>query len=205
MKTSEEIKDIASAMSKAQAVMKAAHKDSTNPAYRSKYADFTAIWDACRGPLTTNGLTVWQDVQSTEGGVSVTTRVVHASGQWVEFGPLTVPLPQTKQDAHAVGSATSYAKRYALSAAVGVVADDDDDGNAAVDQRQVAGRPTGSLPDSGPTPSAVIPVGKHAGKKWSDASVDYLNAVQDLPDAPKELKEGALREVYRRDLARTPA
>src|SRR5262249_10874433 len=113
-----------------QSLLKPAVKDAVNPAYRSKYADLTAVWEACREPLTQCGLAVWQDVTNGDGGISVLTRIAHASGQWVEFGPLTVPL--AKQDAHGVGSATSYAKRYALSAAIGVVAEEDDDGNAAV-------------------------------------------------------------------------
>lgn len=133
MKTSDQINELAGAMAKAQAAMKPAIKDATNPAFRSKYADLTAVWESCRAPLTGNGITVWQDVQTEGqgvevGAVSVLTRLVHTSGQWVEFGPLIVPL--AKKDAHGVGSATSYAKRYALSAAVGIVSDDDD-GNAA--------------------------------------------------------------------------
>lgn len=136
MKTSDAINELAAAMSKAQADLRPAVKDATNAAYRSKYADLTAVWDACRDPLTKHGITVWQDVTTEIGGVAVTTRLVHTSGQWVEFGPLTIPL--TKPDAHGVGSATSYGKRYGLSAAIGVVSDEDDDGNAAV------GRPNGA-------------------------------------------------------------
>lgn len=136
MQTSEQINDIAAAMVKAQASMKPAVKDATNPAFRSKYADLAAVWDACRGPLTANGLTVWQDVTTEADGIAVRTRLVHTSGQWVEFGPLVVPL--SKHDAHGVGSATSYGKRYGLSAAVGIVAEDDDDGNAAAQNAKPA-------------------------------------------------------------------
>jgi hypothetical protein len=143
MKTSETINEIAAAMCKAQGAMRPALKDATNPAYRSKYADLTAVWDACREPLTKNGITVWQDVTCELGGVSVTTRLVHTSGQWVEFGPLTVPL--AKPDAHGVGSATSYGKRYGLSAAIGVVSDDDDDGNGAVGRTET--KATLKVPD----------------------------------------------------------
>jgi len=136
MQTSESINEIATAMVKAQASMKPAVKDATNPAFRSKYADLAAVWDACRGPLTANGLTVWQDVTTEADGIAVRTRLVHTSGQWVEFGPLVVPL--SKHDAHGVGSATSYGKRYGLSAAVGIVAEDDDDGNAAAQNAKPA-------------------------------------------------------------------
>jgi hypothetical protein len=134
VKTSEQINDLAAASAKAQAAMRPAIKDSVNPAFKgAKYADLTAVWEACRKPLTDNGLTVWQDVTTADGsanGISVITRLVHSSGQWVEFGPLVVPL--SKHDAHGVGSATSYGKRYALAAAIGVIAELDDDGNAAV-------------------------------------------------------------------------
>ncbi len=131
MKTSENINEIAKAMSLAQQQMKPALKDNINPHFKSRYSDISAVWEAIRDPITTNGLTIWQDVITQEKSVSVTTRIVHLSGQWVEFGPLNIPL--SKFDAHGVGSSTSYAKRYALCAAVGVVSgDEDDDANQAV-------------------------------------------------------------------------
>lgn len=131
MKTSELINEIATSMAKAQAEMKPASKDATNPHYKSKYSDIASVWDAIRKPLTANGISVWQDVSTCEAGVSVITRLVHCSGQWTEFGPLIMPL--SKKDAHGVGSAISYCKRYALCAAVGVVSsEDDDDANDAV-------------------------------------------------------------------------
>lgn len=129
MKTSENIIEISKAMNSAQREMKPALKDSTNPHFRSKYSDLASVMDAIREPIGNNGLSVWQDATLDEVGVNVTTRIVHVSGQWVEFGPLTIPL--SKRDAHAVGSACSYGKRYALCAALGVVSDDDDDGNKA--------------------------------------------------------------------------
>ena len=130
MKTSEQINEVASALAKAQAAMKPAIKDSENPHFRSKYADLAAVWEAWHAVGPPNGIATVQDVTTEERGVAVSTRLLHTSGQWLEFGPLTVPL--AKFDAHGVGSATSYAKRYGLSAAVGVVAEEDDDGNAAV-------------------------------------------------------------------------
>lgn len=132
MTTSEHIKDIATALAKAQGEMEPALKDATNPAFRSKYADLAAVWAACCPALTKNGIATVQDARLDERGVAVTTRLLHSSGQWMEFGPLTVPM--AKQDAHGVGSATTYARRYALSAALGIVADDDD-GNAASQAR----------------------------------------------------------------------
>jgi ERF superfamily len=130
MKTSNEIIEISKAMNLAQREMKPASKDSTNPHFRSKYSDLASVMESIREPIGNNGLSVWQDATLDEIGVNITTRIVHVSGQWVEFGPLTIPIG--KRDAHSVGSACSYGKRYALCAALGVVSDDDDDGNKAV-------------------------------------------------------------------------
>lgn len=138
MRTSEQINEIAAALAKAQGEMAPAVKDSTNPAFRSKYADLAANVEAARKPLAQNGLAVLQEatLRSTEDGaqraVAVLTRIVHSSGQWIEFDPLSVPC--AKPDAHGVDSATTYARRYALGAALGLVAEDDD-GNAAVQQQ----------------------------------------------------------------------
>lgn len=129
MRNSEIINELAIAMSKAQSEMKPAIKDLSNSHFKNRYSTITSVWESIRAPLTRNGLTVWQDITTCDKTVSVTTKVVHASGQWVEFGPLTIPL--AKFDAQGVGSATSYAKRYALCAAIGIVSDDDDDGESA--------------------------------------------------------------------------
>lgn len=156
MNTSEQINEIATALAKAQGEMAPAIKDATNPAFRSKYADLAAVWAACCPALTKHGIAAIQDASLCERGVSVTTRLVHGSGQWIEFGPLTVPM--SKQDAHGVGSATTYARRYGLSAALGIVADDDD-GNAAVG--------TSSASSSKP---AMVPAKPPVGyQEWRDA------------------------------------
>lgn len=132
MKTSESIINIAKAICAMQAALKPADKDNTNPMYKSKYSDINAVWEALRVPLTSNGLSVWQDATTSETGVSVITRVVHSSGEWIEFSPFFVPLGQ-KKDAHGFGSATSYARRYSLCSALGITSDDDD-GNGCVSQ-----------------------------------------------------------------------
>jgi len=158
MTTSEQINDIAAALAKAQGAMRPAIKDSENPHYRAKYADLAANVEAARKPLADNGLAVLQEATLTDRGVSVATLLTHSSGQWIRFDPLTVPC--AKSDAHGVGSATSYARRYALGAALGLVADDDD-GNAAAavgpqSRRTPAARPmelTNELPSEPPAPA----------------------------------------------------
>lgn len=132
MKTSETTTKIFDALAKAQGALEAAIKDSTNPAFRSKYADLTSHVEAIRPAAKAQSLSVIQELTSDDNGVSVTTRICHASGEWVECGPLFIPA--SKHDAQGFGSACSYARRYALSAAFGTVADDDD-GNAAVQSK----------------------------------------------------------------------
>jgi hypothetical protein len=131
MKTSESIKEIAGALCKMQAALRPADKENTNPMYKSKYSDINSVWGTLREPLTSNGLSVWQDATTSDTGVSIITRVVHLSGEWIEFGPFVVPLG-AKKDAHGFGSCCTYAKKYSLCAALGITSsDDDDDGNAA--------------------------------------------------------------------------
>jgi hypothetical protein len=130
MNTSEAVNEIATALSLAQGAIKPASKDSINPHFKSKYADMAAVIEAIREPLAKNGLSVVQDSVTSPEGVSVTTRIFHCSGQWIETGPLTVPVG--KFDAHGVGSAGTYAKRYSILGALNVSSlDSDDDGNEA--------------------------------------------------------------------------
>jgi hypothetical protein len=128
MQTSDNIADLAAALAKAQGAIDTAKKDATNPHFKSKYADLASVWDACRKALSDNGLSVVQTPGECGGNqVEMTTMLLHASGQWIS-DRLTIPL--AKVDAQGYGSAITYARRYALSAMVGV-APDDDDGNAA--------------------------------------------------------------------------
>ena len=89
METSEQINELAGALSKAQSKITGALKDSSNPFFKSKYADLASCWDACRAPLTECGLAVIQTTQDGESGTQVVTRLVHSSGQWVQ-GRLTL-------------------------------------------------------------------------------------------------------------------
>jgi hypothetical protein len=107
--------------------MEGAKKDSNNPHFRSSYADLASIWDACREPLTKNGLSILQVPSTRPGEVTVWTFLAHASGQYVQ-GELVLPVAQ--ETAQGYGSAITYGRRYSLAAMTGV-APEDDDGNAA--------------------------------------------------------------------------
>ena len=124
MNTSPEINELASALSKAQASMKPAHKGADNPFHNSKYADLCSVWETCRKPLTDNGLAVIQTADADIKSVTVSTRLVHTSGQWVES---TLAMPNAKPTPQGIGSVLTYARRYSLAAIVGVAPEGDDD------------------------------------------------------------------------------
>jgi len=118
---------LGAALSKAQAEIEGASKDSVNPHFKSKYADLASVWDACRGPLTKYGLSVVQLLAADGAKVTVTTMLLHSSGQWIKS---ELSMTAQKNDPQGIGSCATYARRYSLSSMVGV-APEDDDGNAA--------------------------------------------------------------------------
>lgn len=126
---SETIADLASALSKAQAQIMKATKDSNNPFFKSKYADLTAVWDAVREPLTINGLAVTQFPLAED---ALVTMLLHSSGQWMRS---TYKMRPVKDDPQGRGSCLTYMRRYALMAVTGVCPEDDD-GNAASNTKQ---------------------------------------------------------------------
>lgn len=115
-------------MSKVQANIKHASKDTKNPFFKSNYADLASVMAACREQLAEHGVAVIQGCEeSDDARIHLSTLLVHSSGEWIE-STLTMPvLKGTPQD---YGSAMTYARRYALAAMVGVY-QDDDDANAA--------------------------------------------------------------------------
>lgn len=145
MQTSEQINELAAALAKAQAEMEGATKASANPFFKSKYADLASVWDACRGPLTNHGLSIVQSpsfATISDGVVVVTveTRLLHASGQWMAGELSAATKDATPQS---VGSAITYLRRYALQSFAGV-APEDDDAEAA------QGRPKAQTPIQAP-------------------------------------------------------
>ena len=128
MPTSPTIAALAAALVKAQSAMGGAKKDSTNPHFKTAYADLASVWDACRAPLANAGLSIVQLVSSDPTRAIIETILAHSSGEWVSS---TLAVPLTKADAQGLGSAITYGRRYALAAIVGVCPADDD-GEAAV-------------------------------------------------------------------------
>ncbi len=120
------------ALAKAQGKIEHALKDKKNPFFKSSYADLTSVWEACREPLSSNGLCVIQTIEGTKEAMFLMTWLGHSSGQWMKS---RMPLFIMKQDPQSVGSSITYGKRYALSAMVGICADEDDDGEKAMGRK----------------------------------------------------------------------
>jgi hypothetical protein len=118
----------AAAFVRAQAGFGAALKTSTNPHFRSRYADLSACVEAVIDSLHKNGFALIQKTHECESGVAVETILMHESGEQISGGILRVPA--SKQDPQGYGSALTYARRYSLMAVCGI-APEDDDGNAA--------------------------------------------------------------------------
>lgn len=128
MNTSEQINELAAALAKAQGEMQGASKDSANPFFKSKYADFASVRAACLPALTKHGIAVVQSPEIVnEVNVTVETRLIHSSGQWIAG---TVQCAAKDNSPQAIGSAITYLRRYALQSFAGVAAEDDD-GEAA--------------------------------------------------------------------------
>ena len=119
---------ISKALVNAQRAFGKALKQSTNPHFKSKYADLSSCIDAVIGALNDNGIALIQHTHECDNGVIVETIFLHESGESLTTGKLHVPA--VKHDAQGYGSALTYARRYSLMAACGI-APEDDDGNAA--------------------------------------------------------------------------
>ena len=128
MTKSEEIKDLASALAKAQAKFKPAPFDSKNPHFQNKYASLTSIIESIKGPLADNGLSFVQCIVTEGEKTGVQTTLFHSSGQFISS---SFNLLIEKQNMQGLGSAITYGKRYGLSAMLGIVSDEDDDGESA--------------------------------------------------------------------------
>ena len=128
---SDRIDKLASSLAKAQSEMRGAEKKSTNPFFKSSYADLHSVIQACMPALTKYGLSVVQGSEycTETNGFYITTTLLHESGQWTT-SKVRLPIGG-KSDAQAVGGAMTYGRRYGLSAMVGV-AQYDDDGNSNI-------------------------------------------------------------------------
>lgn len=169
---SPEIKMLAMALAKAQALIQHAIKDSENPHFKSSYATLASSWDACRQPLSSNGLSIIQLPKTIRGGqtglmIEMTTILLHSSGEWFE-SVLIMPVVQPGGPQQ-IGSTITYARRYSLQAMVSVApAEEDDDGNAG-QGKGAAGKeskpPSSPKSLSRPTPAPKNPLRENRDQK----------------------------------------
>lgn len=144
MNSSESIKELATALSKAQAKMKTADKGSVNPHFKSKYASLEQVWEACREALTSEGLSVIQGIVfHAENHIYLETKLMHSSGEWAaSYTPLYLPAQPNMQH---LGSAVTYAKRISLMAiagiSVGEVDDDGEENRKAIEEKKPDPKP----------------------------------------------------------------
>ena len=125
MKTTESIQAISTALLKAQKQIGAAKKGSTNPFFKSSYADLGEVMKACKDELNNNGITVLQPVLTgPEGNTFVETVLLHESGEYIA-GTMKVEAKEANNP-QAQGSAITYARRYSLQSMVFIPAEDDD-------------------------------------------------------------------------------
>ncbi len=173
MNQSESIKELIVALAKAQGVMEPAKFNRVNPHFKSRYADFTSVMDACRKPLAENGLATMQYCETINDKLMLVTMLAHISGEWIKsYFPLN-PATMTSQ---AIGSAMTYAKRYSLSSILGIVSDDeDDDGEAS------HGRPlkAADMSKSAQTQQASKPA---PSQKITSMQVEMIKALREQLD-----------------------
>ena len=165
MNRSEEINELALALSRAQGQIKSAPKDAKVVGkINYKYSTLDSIWEVCRKPLSDNGLAVIQ-LPANENSLTLETVLLHSSGQWI--GTI-LSLPESAgrmSELQAMGSALTYARRYMLGSIVGITTGDDDDGLKA------------SLP-AGRTQSTSPPASNGDGEMTLEKLLANLNKVE---------------------------
>lgn len=184
-----------------QSAIKPAVKDAENEAFKrggkaSRYADLTAVWEAIKVPLKDNGFAIIQMPQFEGETMFLETIILHCSGEKMTG---RYPLRPARPDPQGFGSAITYARRYALCAMLGVVADEDDDGNAA------SGVNSKAAPASTPIPAPKRQYEDEDGQmqNWIDQQKTYLTNCETLEDVQEwaEKREDAMKKLHSKSLA----
>lgn len=182
MNKSESINELAAALAKAQGKLKNPPFDSNNPHFRSKYASLASVRDTVIPILSEHGLSIVQMPIFEDGKAGCETMLMHSSGQYISERLL---IPVDKPNAHGVGSATTYSRRFSLMAFAGVVGDEDDDGNASVGK-------------NASTSKAIVPapISPTTGC-WDDVPKERHEALHRIADSIVDMfAEGSLEDAY---------
>ena len=133
VRMSDSIKNISKALVGAQADVGKALKNQKNTHFKSQYADLSAVLEVSKPALAKHGLALAQFPGEAEGRLTMSTMLIHESGEWIQLPPASIPIQA--QTAHGFGSAISYLRRYTTQAILAIsVGHDDDDGNEATAQ-----------------------------------------------------------------------
>lgn len=169
---SPDIAELAKALAGAQGSIGNAIKDSANPFFKSSYSSLASVREACQEHLSKFGIAVIQSPTFIDGAQYLCTTLAHSSGQWMRG---FYPINPVKNDPQGVGSAITYARRYALAAMTGV-APEDDDGNAASGKKEGVGAPGNQR-----TANKAI-------DQWVNTKIAEINEAEDMD---------ALQKVWR--------
>ncbi len=180
---SEDFTKIAEALSKALPNIEAATKDKENPHFRSKYADLSSIMDVCKAPLAEAGIIVMQPPASNGDKVSVSTVLMHSSGQWMACN---LEMQPVKGDPQGYGSAITYARRYSLSSMLSIPQEDDDGNAASRSPAPKASTPPATFKPAKKTPIADSPAMDFVRKVAIPALEDH----EELKVYIERLKDG---------------
>jgi hypothetical protein len=170
IRQTDQINELAAALAQAQAELENVAKDSENPHFHSRYADLASVLDEVRPKMARHGISILQvPINGIEGQVGVTTRLMHASGQYIEGDFYIAP---SKLDAQGAGSTLTYLRRYSLMAVAGI-GPEDDDGEAAVGRE---GIPWSSKVQRKPGEPGGIARGDSRGRPVSPAASESAAA-----------------------------
>ena len=151
---SDDIRELAKALLNVQRQLQPAVKDAVNPFIKNKYATLNSVMDCCRSVLIENGILLTQyPVPAEPGYFGLVTKLVHAETGQYQASLAMIPL--AKNDAQGLGSACTYGRRYALSAMLGIVTEEDDDGNAASFRQEKSPSRRTSRPQSSTTQKKI--------------------------------------------------
>lgn len=153
--------------------------------YEYDYADLASIWDKIRGSLADNGLSAIQSPTTMQGQPALTTLLAHESGQWVED---TMELKMAQDTPQGQGSAITYARRYALSAMLGIVADSDNDAQdhrviTSIQKKRLFDTAKRVMPELSEDPLSLVRflsevIGKHPSRLLEDEVEDAVQSVE---------------------------
>ena len=198
MNKSESIKELSIALSKFQGEVTNPLNTAENPFFKSKYAPLNDILTLVRPLLSKQGLSIVQAPSGDGEHIILTTILIHNSGEYIEFPELV--LKADKPTAQGAGSAITYARRYAISAILGINSEDDDDGNNAEPKGKVKETPATEQPKATPTELIKELPKEQPKKSISDKQIARLYAIGNSAG----LDAGAVAQQIKTKLNKTP-